>query len=78
MIKLTSKPDSAQNSGIIPDEILNEKPQARIMLIKSGVLDICWSNIFTIRQYKDKIAIKYKFIITNAEDLFVKHYCDDQ
>lgn len=78
MIKLTSKPDSAQNSGIVPDEILNEKPQARIMLIKSGVLDICLSNIFTIRQYKDKIAIKYKFIITNAEDLFVKHYYDDQ
>ena len=77
MIKLTSKPDSA-HSEIIRDEILNEKPQARIMLIKSDVLDICFSNIFTIRQYKDKITIKYKFIIINAEDLFVKHHCDDQ
>ena len=78
MIKLTSKPDSAQNSGITRDESLNEKPQARVMLIKFGVLDICWSNISTIRQYKHKIAIKYKFITINAEDLFVKHYSEDQ
>lgn len=78
MIKLTITPDSVK-FAIIREEHFKREAASKDHVYHVGYFGHLFIKyIFTIRQYKDKITIKYKYIIINTEDLLVKHQCDDQ